>query len=224
LPGCLELLCVDLVQRKGTDFETPHERVSWHDWSFVQKLKQKYILHSKSKTSQNMPYILVINFIIPGGMNTVMHYKIPSKTEKYGNSQAVKMLRHFMSDDVNDEYRNDKLKLIPSVVEGGWIVKRGVGNKPAIIGRKITTTYHKGNGFYEIMIDVGSSKVAGAIMGLVKGYTASLVIDLAFVLESHTDAELPEQILGSTRFYRPDCNELNTYPHQEDKPGIVGSK
>ena len=116
-----------------------------------------------------------------------------------------------MSDDVDDEYRNSKLKIIPNVVEGGWIVKRGVGNKPAIIGKKIVTTYHKGEGFFEIDIDIGSSKVAGAIMGLVKGYTKSLVIDIAFVLEGHTAQELPEQCLGSARFHRVDMDMLACY-------------
>ena len=122
-----------------------------------------------------------------------------------------------MSDDVDDEYRNSKLKIIPNVVEGGWIVKRGVGNKPAIIGKKITTTYIKGDGFFEIMIDIGSSKVAGAIMGLVKGYAKSLVIDLAFVLEGHDVVELPEHVLGSTRFHRVDMDALACYPHKEDE-------
>jgi hypothetical protein len=122
-----------------------------------------------------------------------------------------------MSDDVDDDYRNSKLIIIPNGVEGGWIGKRGVGNKPAIIGRKITTTYHKGEGFFEIVIDLGSSKVAGAILGLVKGYAKSLVIDLAFVLEGHSSAELPEHVLGSTRFHRVNFDDAPCYPHKEDE-------
>ena len=84
-------------------------------------------------------------------------------------------------------------------------------------GKKIDTSYHSGNGFFEIDIDIGSSKVAGAIMGLVKGYTKSLVIDLAYLLESHTTDELPEHVLGSTRFHRVDMEILKSYPHKEDE-------
>ena len=72
--------------------------------------------------------------MIPGGMNVVMHFRVPNQTQEYGNSTAVNMLRQFMSKEVDDDYRDSKLKIIPNVVEGGWIVKRGVGNKPAIIG------------------------------------------------------------------------------------------
>ena len=83
-------------------------------------------------------------------------------------------------------------------------------------GKKIDTSYHQGDGFYEIDVDIGSSKVAGAIMGLVKGYTKSLVIDLAYLLESHNNEELPEQVWGSCRFHRVDMEMLKCYPEEEE--------
>ena len=83
-------------------------------------------------------------------------------------------------------------------------------------GKKIDTSYHQGDGFYEIDVDIGSSKVAGAIMGLVKGYTKSLVIDLAYLLESHGNEELPEQVWGSCRFHRVDMEMLKCYPEEEE--------
>jgi|TARA_B110000090_G_C13304229_1_gene416996 hypothetical protein len=84
-------------------------------------------------------------------------------------------------------------------------------------GKKIDTSYHQGDGFYEIDVDIGSSKVAGAIMGLVKGYTKSLVIDLAYLLESHNNEELPEQVWGSCRFHRVDMEMLKCYPEEEEE-------
>ena len=126
----------------------------------------------------------------------------------------MKMLRKYMSLDVDDEYRDARLKIIPNVVEGGWVVKRGVGNKPAIIGKKITQTYHAGANWFEIDVDIGSSRVAGAILGLVKGYTKVLVIDIAFLLESKSAEELPERMLGSARYFRINLDELAEFPEE----------
>lgn len=39
--------------------------------------------------------------------------------------------------------RNGVFKLIPSVVEGSWIIRQSVGNTPVILGRKLTTHYFK---------------------------------------------------------------------------------
>ena len=108
----------------------------------------------------------------------------------------------------DDTLRDNTFKLIPKCVDANFIVKRAVGSTPAIIGKKITQTYHRGPRWFEVDIDIESSRVAGAIMGLVKGYTKSLVIDIAFVLESKTAAELPERVLGSARFHRVDLEAL----------------
>jgi Protein ENHANCED DISEASE RESISTANCE 2, C-terminal len=42
-----------------------------------------------------------------------------------------------------DYERNGAFKLIPSVVEGSWIIRQSVGNTPVILGRKLKTYYYK---------------------------------------------------------------------------------
>lgn len=70
-------------------------------------------------------------------------------------------------------FRNSRLKLIPFVVDGGnWFVTKAVGNRPCIIGNKITTTYHcdaKLN-YMEVDIDVSGSSIGSGIFRVVKGY------------------------------------------------------
>ncbi len=51
----------------------------------------------------------------------------------------------------------------------------------------------------EVDIDVGSSSVAAAVVGLVQGATRSLVVDMGIVLEGHSREELPEALLGTVR-------------------------
>ena len=46
-----------------------------------------------------------------------------------------------------------RFKLIPSIVSGPFIVRKAVGNKPALLGRKVTQRYFRGPGYVET--DVG---------------------------------------------------------------------
>ena len=41
----------------------------------------------------------------------------------------------------SQEHKNSTLKIVPSVVEGPWVVKQVVGGKPAIIGNKMPVNY-----------------------------------------------------------------------------------
>lgn len=46
-----------------------------------------------------------------------------------------------------------RFKLIPSIVSGPFIVRKAVGNKPALLGRKVSQRYFRGAGYVET--DVG---------------------------------------------------------------------
>lgn len=49
-------------------------------------------------------------------------------------------------------------------------------------------------------MDVGSSRAANSVVGIVHGATNHMVIDMAIVLEGHSEEELPEALLGTVRF------------------------
>ena len=42
-----------------------------------------------------------------------------------------------------DQNRHRMFKLIPSVVQGSWVIKQAVGNTPVLLGRKLATRYFK---------------------------------------------------------------------------------
>ena len=54
------------------------------------------------------------------------------------------MWRRFLSDEVDDAFRDSRLKIIPSMVDANWMVKKSVGTKPALTGTKITHKYYRG--------------------------------------------------------------------------------
>nr|GMD82825.1 Protein ENHANCED DISEASE RESISTANCE 2 [Ipomoea batatas] len=101
-----------------------------------------------------------------------------------------------------DTFRDSRFKLIPSIIEGHWMVKRAVGTKACLLGKAVKCYYVREDNFLEIDVDIGSSSVARSVIGLVLGYAASLVVDLAILLEGKEESELPEEILGTVRLNR----------------------
>ncbi len=77
---------------------------------------------------------------------------------------------------------------------------------------------NRGPGYFEVDVDVGSSRAAATAVGLVSGATTSLVIDMAILLEGRTAEELPEQLLGTVRFSHLD---MKGAPFFDPQTGIV---
>ena len=62
--------------------------------------------------------------------------------------KALRLLAAFLEGD--DAYRNARFKLIPSVVEGPFLIRMSVGNKPVLLGTKLTQRYWSGPGYLEV--------------------------------------------------------------------------
>ncbi|KAK4349577.1 hypothetical protein RND71_032332 [Anisodus tanguticus] len=107
------------------------------------------------------------------------------------------LLQRFVDGD--DEFRNSRMKLIPSVPKGSWIVRQSVGSSPCLLGKAVDCNYIRGPKYLEIDVDVGSSTVANGVMGLVIGVITTLVVDMAFVVQGNTPDELPEPLIGAAR-------------------------
>ncbi|GAB2265674.1 hypothetical protein Dimus_000714 [Dionaea muscipula] len=119
------------------------------------------------------------------------------------------LMDQFLKGD--DKFRNSRLKLIANISKGPWIVRKAVGEQAiCILGRALSCKYCVTENFLEVDIDIGSSMVASAIVHLAFGYITSLTVDLAFIIESQTESELPEKILGAFRF-----SELNPASAQQ---------
>lgn len=113
------------------------------------------------------------------------------------------LLERFL--DASTKERNEIIKIIPKVSEGPWIVKKAVGQTPAIIGRKLKVDYHEEPGrYFEAEYDVLSTTAAKSMISLVVGAAKRLVIDVGIVLEGKNEDELPERILGGFSINYPD--------------------
>lgn len=181
------------------------------DWLRHEKRIDLVAQHPRSLVKINevkkLPFVLVINLQIPAKPNySLVFYYGAHKPVRPGS-----LLHKFVTGD--DAFRNSRLKLIPRIVEGYWVVKRAVGTKACLLGRALTCKYFSEDNFLEIDVDVGSSSVARSVCGLVLGYATSVVIDFGMLIEARDEGELPEYLLGASRIQR--INPESAWPYEK---------
>merc|ERR1712021_255376 len=93
----------------------------------------------------------------------------------------------------------------------------GGSNTPVIMGTKLKQRYVHGEGYFELVLDVGSSSIAANVVWLSLGYAKSLVVDMVFLLEGNDETTLPEKVMGCCRLSNVDvengtrfCKQNNT--------------
>ena len=107
--------------------------------------------------------------------------------------------------------RSGAFKIIPRLTSGGgWVLQRAVGqNTPCLLATKIDTRYFAGPSWFEVDVDVGSSRTAAHVVGLVQGAVRGLVIDIAVLVQGNeAPAELPEGLVGVVRLDRVDVGAV----------------
>ncbi|KAK4435536.1 protein ENHANCED DISEASE RESISTANCE 2 [Sesamum alatum] len=137
-------------------------------------------------------FSIVFNLQVPGSTHYSMVFYFVAKELVPGS-----LLQRFVDGD--DEFRNSRLKLIPSVPKGSWIVRQSVGSTPCLLGKAVDCNYIRGPKYLEIDVDIGSSTVANGVLGLVIGVITTLVVDMAFLVQANTTDELPERLIGAVR-------------------------
>ena len=169
----------------------------------------------------------MFRFLFPWGM-MIQYYEVPpklvpfmnmrmTKAEKQklsieGFSNAEKALARWLASD-DSQFKNERLKLIAIVPEGPWIVRNLVTGKPALIGKRLDVSYkyipRKSNSMECLQIcdlDISSgTAIAKKTVNVTRRYLSSLqAVDIGFVIEGKTPAELPEEMMGSTRLHQVD--------------------
>lgn len=156
----------------------------------------------------------LVNFLLPF-CNFVAYFSIPPK-EKFP-AKLYDVWTKFRQGD--QQYRDARLKLLPVVSEGPWIVKAAVGpgKSPALLGKVIPLQYFfreptcTQKGVYEVDVIITASSIAKGILSVVKGHTQSVSIAFAFIIEGTTEEELPETVLCSFQMHSlhlEECPEL----------------
>ena len=129
-----------------------------------------------------------------------------------GFSNAEKATARWLSSD-DQEFKNERLKLIAIVPEGPWVVRNLVTGKPALIGKRLDVSYkyipRKSNSMECLQIcdlDISSGTAsAKKTVNVTRRYMSSLLaVDIGFTIEGQTPEELPEEMMGSIRMHQVD--------------------
>jgi hypothetical protein len=146
--------------------------------------------------------VFVLQFMLPGPpCYSLPVYAVAKPGVLDDDSPFARLYHSFL--DGSDEYRNTVFKMIPRVTKGAFVVKKTVGETPAIMGKKINLHYFRGPGYIEVDVDLGTSAVAGSILSVFKGYATTVTADMCLLLEGHSEAELPEEVMCSFRMIKP---------------------
>jgi hypothetical protein len=191
--AAFRLMTVDMIKTEEPLYEAmcahPRERV------------QQAIKREKESGTKEMPdFVFAVNLCIPAGKNQFYHlisYFAVDDMDEIKNEETPfgRLMNEFIFGN-SDKFRDSSFKLIPRIVKGNLIVRRAVGSKPSLLGKKIKQYYFRGERFFEMIVDIASDPVAQKIVKLALGYAKSLVTDICYVIEGTDTETLPERIFG----------------------------
>lgn len=168
-------------------------------------------------------FIFAVNLQVPGkDQHSAVFYFAAEEPIPPGS-----LLYRFVNED--DGFRNGRFKIVNRIVKGPWIVKKAVGNYSAcLLGKALTCNYYRGENYFEIDVDIASSKIASAILHLALGYVTSVTIDMGFVVEAQAEDELPEKLIGAVRVCQMEMSSAHVVdtphppPQQPPQPHLRG--
>jgi hypothetical protein len=196
-PSAFRLFAVDLVNTEAPLYSAmcahPQERI------------QRALQREMETGHKELPdFVFCVNLCVPFGPTNYhsVYYMGADKAimeEIRNRSTPFGRLMHQFLFTGSDDFRDNTFKLIPRIVEGNYIVRKAVGSKPSILGRKLKQIYHGTDRYMEVIVDIASDPIAQRVTKLAMGYLQSIVVDMMFVLEGNDEKELPERIFGGVR-------------------------
>jgi hypothetical protein len=192
--AAFRLLTVDIVQAD----EPVYTGMCAHPQERIQQALRR---EQETGVKELPEFVVAVNLCVPGDKtyHQVSYFGIDNFDEITHKLTPFGQLMHEFIFGESDEFRLQTFKLIPRIVEGNFVVKKAVGSKPTILGRKIKHYFVRGERFFEIIVDIASDPVAQRIVKLVLGYTKTLVVDMMFLIEAAQVQYLPERVFGGVR-------------------------
>lgn len=154
--------------------------------------KRSHSIIKAHKEQRPENHLLLVNFQIPGTppLSLIGYWSIaPMQTqliEKFFSMHDAKE-----AEEAN-VWRNDTFHLTPYIANGPWLISTTVPNIPAPTGSVLSQQYYQGKDYFEIDIDIGSSTLAYYIVGLCRGYSTTLQVELFLTLEQEEDGDSGE--------------------------------
>jgi len=141
-------------------------------------------------------FLLIQNWIFPPFQVVIVGGLSPDAPWLVNDTPQARTWRRFLT--MSPEERRTAFKLIVTIEDGPWLLKRVVPNKPMIIGKQVQMSSHHEEGDHlEIVFDVSSGKAEAMGCGMVVRALKRLNIAVGMMIEAKEEDELPENLLLS---------------------------
>jgi hypothetical protein len=146
--------------------------------------------------------LLLVNFrIVP--LHLVAVFALP---EHQLSGPAHDLFADFLQ-GMSDEERRERLKAIPRVIKGPWVVQHAIGSDlHAFLAKQVQTDFFPFDGGLEISVAVSTSPQAARLCRVLSYAAKGVDLECAFLLHGRDWDELPEQVLGGFRVKFPDLD------------------
>ncbi|KAJ8902786.1 hypothetical protein NDN08_006106 [Rhodosorus marinus] len=118
----------------------------------------------------------------------------------------------------SEQFRTERFKVIPRIADGGFFLRRLVGEKPGLLGKRLSFRYHQTESHLLVVCDTVTSSFASRITLACMDQASKLTIDLGFLIEATATKELPERLFGAFRMSKPDLDGAKPLTWTEDIP------
>ena len=139
------------------------------------------------------PYTFVLNVVIPSSVNMAMviYFQVRREEDMTSDRPEAKLLRAFIAGDT--AYRNERFKLLARP-RGSALLRTLIGDKPALIGRKLAMPYFSGPNHFEVCVDVTSNTFAEYVTRVARDAVATnMSLDLGFTIEGRCEEVRPRR-------------------------------
>jgi len=154
-------------------------------------------------------FLFILNWVFPPHQCVMVGALDPQAPWLTADTPQARAWKHFL--EMSPEQQRDAFKIIFSVDEGPWLVRRSVPKKPAIIGRQVKMECRHDPGRHlEVMVDVSSGSTEQVLTGMVMRAMKSLQPVLAVLIEARQEDELPEGVLLCPTLRNLDTSRLQT--------------
>lgn len=146
-----------------------------------------------NRQSGDNRFLFILNFLFPPYQCVITSAVDPNAEWYKEDSPQGRLWRKFVNSD--EDAQRDILKMIASVEEGPWMVKRAAPRKPCLIGRKVKTKIITTSQYVEVVFDLLTGRAEQLATKAVCGALTRVEISLGILLEGRDESELPETLL-----------------------------
>jgi len=191
-------------------FDLLHMEAFIGEHPLVHLAARKFSWYSKNKAELGCSGFFFIYSIRVAsiGCSVVSYHYIGDK------AMLPKLFQDFLSKGA--EFRKSRLKMIPKITEGPWLVMKTVPIAPVIVGNKVDVTYYIGDNYIEVDMLCDTSKLASSIITLATPMAKKVVTEIVWTVEGH-EGELPERLFAGCRFGNLDFEKFTKVIYNANK-------